>query len=82
MAEASELAAELEVAGQPPEPLRFERAPDDPALLTATFPAEQAGAYSLRIVPATGGRRRARRSASRPRRSASSRRGARSTSPR
>ena len=29
-------------------------APDDPALLTATFPAEQAGAYTLRIVPATG----------------------------
>ena len=53
MAEASELAAELEIAGQPPEPLRFERVPDDPGLLTATFPAEQAGAYSLRIVPAT-----------------------------
>ena len=54
LAEASELTAELEIAGQPPEPLGFERAPDDPALLTATFPAEQAGAYTLRIVPATG----------------------------
>src|SRR5262249_21661544 len=52
-AEGSEIAAELEIAGQPPEPLRFERAPDDPALLTASFPAEHAGAYSLRIVPAT-----------------------------
>ncbi len=52
-AEAAEIAAELEIAGQPPEPLRFERVPDDPGLLTATFPAEQAGAYSLRIVPAT-----------------------------
>jgi len=53
LAEASELAAELEIAGQPPEPLRFERVPDDPALLTASFPAQQAGAYSLRIVSAT-----------------------------
>jgi len=51
LAEASELTAELEIAGQPPEPLRFEKAPDDPGLLTATFPAQQAGAYSLRIVP-------------------------------
>ena len=54
VAEASGLAAELEVEGQPPEPLRFERAADDPALLTATFPAERAGAYTLRITPATG----------------------------
>ena len=53
VAEASGLTAELEVAGQPPEPLRFERAPDDAELLTATFPAEKAGAYSLRITPAT-----------------------------
>ena len=53
LAEASELTAELEIAGQPPEPLRFEKVPDDPGLLTATFPAQQAGAYSLRIVPAT-----------------------------
>ena len=30
MAEASELAAELEIAGQPPDPLRFDRVPDDP----------------------------------------------------
>jgi hypothetical protein len=52
LAEAAELTAELEVAGQPPEPLRFEKSPDDPAVLTATFPAQQAGAYSLRIVPA------------------------------
>jgi hypothetical protein len=51
LAEASELTAELEIAGQPPEPLRFEKVPDDPSLLTATFPAQQAGAYSLRIVP-------------------------------
>jgi len=53
LAEASELAAELEIAGQPPDPLRFERVPDDPGLLTASFPAQQAGAYSLRIVSAT-----------------------------
>jgi hypothetical protein len=53
MAEATELTAELEIAGQPPEPLRFERVPDDPGLLTARFPAQQAGAYSLRIVSAT-----------------------------
>ena len=52
-AEAAEITAEIEVAGKPPEPLRFERAADDPSLLTASFPAEQAGAYSLRIVPAT-----------------------------
>ena len=54
VAEASGLAAELEPDGQPPEPLAFERAPDDPALLTATFPAERAGGYTLRITPATG----------------------------
>ena len=54
VAEASGLAAELEVEGQPPEPLRFERAADDPALLTANFPAERAGGYTLRITPATG----------------------------
>jgi hypothetical protein len=53
LAEASELTAELEQAGQPPEPIRFERVPDDPAVLSATFPANQAGAYTLRIVPAT-----------------------------
>jgi hypothetical protein len=53
VAEAAGLAAELEVAGQPPEPLRFERAADDAELLTATFPADKAGAYSLRITPAT-----------------------------
>jgi hypothetical protein len=52
-AEGSEVVAELEIAGQPPEPLRFEKVSDDPGLLTASFPAEQAGAYSLRIVPAT-----------------------------
>ncbi|APW59516.1 hypothetical protein [Paludisphaera borealis] len=52
LAEAAELTAELEIAGQPPEPLRFEKSPDDPAVLTAAFPAQQAGAYSLRIVPA------------------------------
>jgi hypothetical protein len=53
LAEASDLAAELEVAGGEPEPLRFEKMPDDPALLTATFPAARAGSYSLRIVSAT-----------------------------
>jgi hypothetical protein len=52
-AEASELSAELEIAGQPPDPLRFDRVPDDPSLLTAAFNAEQAGAYTLRVVPAT-----------------------------
>ena len=54
VAEASGLAAELEIEGQPPEPLHFERAPDDPALLSASFPAEHAGGYTLRITPATG----------------------------
>ena len=54
VAEASGLAAELEPDGQPPEPLAFERAADDPALLKATFPAERAGGYTLRITPATG----------------------------
>jgi hypothetical protein len=51
LAEAAELTAELEIAGQPPEPVRFEKVPDDPGMLTATVPAQQAGAYSLRIVP-------------------------------
>jgi hypothetical protein len=51
LAEATELSAELEIAGRPPEPIRFEKVPDDPGLLTTTFPAQQAGAYSLRIVP-------------------------------
>jgi hypothetical protein len=54
VAEASGLAAELEIEGQPPEPVTFERSSEDPALLTATFPAERAGAYTLRITPATG----------------------------
>jgi hypothetical protein len=54
VAEASGLAAEIEPDGQPPEPLVFERAPDDPALLTASFAAERAGGYTLRITPATG----------------------------
>lgn len=53
LAEASELIAELEGAGQPPEPIRFEKSPDDPALATAEFPATQAGAYSLRVAPAS-----------------------------
>ena len=38
LAEASELAAELEVAGQPPEPLRFERVPDDPGTAHRDLP--------------------------------------------
>lgn len=54
VAEASGIAAELEVEGQAAEPIVFERATDDPALLTATVPAERAGAYTLRITPATG----------------------------
>jgi hypothetical protein len=54
LAEAAELSAELEIAGQPPEPIRFEKAPDDPSLLTTSFPAQQAGAYSLRVVPVSG----------------------------
>ena len=54
VAEASGLSAELEIEGQPPDPLVFERSGDDPALLTATFPAERAGGYTLRITPATG----------------------------
>jgi hypothetical protein len=52
IAEAAEMAAELEIAGQPPEPVRFEKTPDDPSLLTASFPAQQAGSYSLKVVPA------------------------------
>jgi hypothetical protein len=54
VAEASGLAAEIEVEGQPREPLAFERSTDDPALLTANFPAERAGGYTLWITPATG----------------------------
>jgi hypothetical protein len=53
VAEASGISGELEVAGQPPEPIHFERSADDNAVLTANFPAEQAGSYSLRITPAT-----------------------------
>ena len=56
LAEASELAAELEIAGQPPEPLRFEKVPDDPGLLTATLPG-RAG----RCLFAAGSSRRPRR---------------------
>ena len=54
VAEAAGLVAELEAAGQPPEPVNFTRAADDPELLTATFPADKAGAYTLRISPSTG----------------------------
>lgn len=53
VAEASGLSAELEVNGQAPEPIRFERSPDEPDLLTAAFPAGEAGSYTLRIAPAT-----------------------------
>lgn len=53
LAEASELVAELELTGQPPEPIRFEKAPDDPGLATAEFPAQDAGAYALRVAPAS-----------------------------
>ncbi|WP_169977233.1 VWA domain-containing protein [Tautonia rosea] len=55
IAEGSDLIAELERAGEPPEPIRFDPDPSDPAGLTATFPADRAGAYTLRIVPATTG---------------------------
>jgi hypothetical protein len=55
LAESADLTAELERAGQPAEPMRFEKQPDDPGLLTASFTAEHAGAYSLRIVPVTAG---------------------------
>ncbi|MDG3008269.1 vWA domain-containing protein [Paludisphaera mucosa] len=53
LAEASELVAELEATGQPPDPIRFEKSPEDPGLATADFPAQQAGAYSLRVAPAS-----------------------------
>jgi hypothetical protein len=53
LAEAADLTAELEIAGQPPEPLRFEKVVDDPGMMTATFSAQQAGTYSLKIVPVT-----------------------------
>jgi hypothetical protein len=53
VAEASGLAAEIEIAGDPSEPLHFERAADDAELLTAGFPTDKAGAYTLRITPAT-----------------------------
>ena len=53
VAEASGLAAELEINAQAPEPIRFERSLNEPDLLTASFPAEEAGSYSLRIAPAT-----------------------------
>ncbi|WP_152049489.1 VWA domain-containing protein [Tautonia marina] len=55
IAEGSDLIAELERAGEPSEPIRFERDPSDPAALAASFPADPAGAYTLRIVPATTG---------------------------
>jgi hypothetical protein len=51
LAEAAELNAELEIAGQPPEPLRFEKVPDDPGMLSTTLTAQQAGLYTVRIVP-------------------------------
>jgi hypothetical protein len=53
--EGADLIAELERAGEPPEPIRFDRDPSDPAALAATFLADRAGAYTLRIVPATTG---------------------------
>ncbi len=54
VAEASELAAEVELEGQPAEPLRFERSTEDPASLSASFEAERAGPYTIRITPSTG----------------------------
>src|SRR5262249_54324664 len=54
VAEASGLAAELEIHGGPAHARRLGRAPDDPELLTASILAETAGSYTLRIAPATG----------------------------
>ncbi len=54
VAEASELAAEVELEGQAAEPLRFERSSEDPSALSASFAAERAGSYTIRITPSTG----------------------------
>lgn len=56
LAEAAELAAELESpGGEPPEPIHFAKSLEDPALLSAEFPAHKAGSHALRIVPAASG---------------------------
>lgn len=55
ISEASQLTAEWEVSGRPAEPLLFESVPGNPELLTASFTAEQAGAYTVRIAPTAGG---------------------------
>ena len=58
MAEASELAAELEIAGQPPDPLRFERVPDDPGLLDGHLPGRAGRRLLAADRPGDGGGRR------------------------
>jgi len=56
LAEAAELTAEMEApGGEPPEPIHFEKSLEDPALLTAEFPAHKAGPHALRIAPAASG---------------------------
>jgi len=54
VADPTALAAELEVADEPPEPVVFEKSPREPGLLTARFNPERAGEYALRIVTASG----------------------------
>ena len=53
MAEASELAAELEIAGQPPEPSAVRSRARRPRAPHGRLPGRAGGAYTLRVVPAT-----------------------------
>ncbi|HTQ40348.1 MAG TPA: vWA domain-containing protein [Pirellulales bacterium] len=49
----SQLHGDAEVSGQEPIALEFEPQPDHPNVLEATFKAEKAGAYLVRVLPAT-----------------------------
>jgi len=48
----TELRGEIEHTGEAPSPLELEQLPETPSVLEASFVAEEAGAYTLKVVPA------------------------------
>jgi hypothetical protein len=51
----TELRGEVEHTGEAPAPLELEQLPESPSVLEASFIAEEAGAYMLKVVPANTG---------------------------
>jgi len=49
----ADLRGEVELAGQPPQPLEMLPVPDQLGVAEATFAANEAGTYSIRVLPAS-----------------------------